>query len=1776
MSFKQLSILLTLFLCQSFSLSAQDYREHNWYFSGNNNYILFGKGPRVNATLQTGKVPLNNIGEKLVVSYSETGDVLFYSDGTNIYDGTDQIMVGGSGIDTDLNGVQKMASTPIPGQFGEGFQWMIHRNAAGEILYTRLEPGARGNRTEGPPAGISITGPEKNNPTGITNRTDGMLVIGATDQSTYWLITQNAITRNIEIHEVPNLTGNFNLVGIVNLTNDQLVASHFSFHPATGRIAVIPENGANIEILVFNENEPALITSETTILNSFVANESFGGSAGWSASGHHLYFSRNGNNGGLYRYDIRDTMPFTNVELVNSYIDHQSLSLKLAPDSAIYHITRDIQSGIFQLNKINEPDSALDRIEYETALFEGYNPESAYFSQSGVMRTATPSVRIGVQSGDLCQNSTIQFFGVPNPPSAIPTRVLWNFPTLGIQSNALSPIITAETPGEIMASLTAEIDGLIYSDMRVITILENTLQLTLPDTTICLGETLTLDAEPQSSGGGAGGGGNGGTYTYLWSTGETTQTIDVSESGDYWVVVTPQGGGCPVYGTGRVTVYGDEGQTANIWYFGNGAGIDFNEEDGLDPPPRSIAEAHAMDAPAGTSTISDANGDVLFYTNGSTVWNRENEVMENGEDIGGDSTSVQAALIIPLPSDETIYYIFTTEEVYGEESYRLSYSIVDTKFRDNNGGNGRVLEKDILLFAKSTERLTSFEGGDGFWLLSHEFGNNTFRAYPITAEGIGVPVVSSFGGVHTLNDPMSAKSGMKFSNDGQRVAVSIIDGSDDYVEIFDFDPATGEILEFNYRIDLNEGGSSNDEVYDVHFSPAGNKLYATMNNRAGGGAGGRILEYRIDSFSTEQTRRDSRTDISLGSNLNVNFGQIQTGPNGALYVAVETPGNPGGSAFVSSINVNEDTTGVSGISPQAVALTVGNSRLGLPNFVQNNANPSQEPALSAPTEVCVEQRIEMSGAGTSDIDVFFWSITDQDDNSTVFSAEGQDTAYVFAADQSGLFNISLNITNRCGLDTTLVQAIEVLATPDPPLVPQAIAICEGQPQQIDALGDPNASAAGLTFEWTNSQGQVVSTTRSYLIETQEIYTVTISNALGCSSSAEIFAGPPFEIQLPEASTICQDASLTLDPQVTANNYIWTVIRPDNSTVTLPNRRRATVDSSVPGEFLYVVSIEDPISVGCFVNDTTRVTINPLAQGNAANIVNPACGSTNGSFEFNITTTGNYSYVVTGNSTGVVAQNNSTDGPTTELISNLAADTYSVAITDNSSGCVNTIPDIQVQNNPPDFSITSTTLTDADCSNPTGSLLVTLSANVFPISYVLTNNTDGTSTNGTVNAAIPASTFDFSVTGLSGGTYDLEVTSNGGCVQSQTGIIINQPQPVNLITEPFVEVCGPSAPLSASATPGGATFTWTGPNGFSANGANVNSPVSGTYTVTATAAGACPVSQEVVVELTIQPIVQINEVGDVCDGQVILEAEVTNAQSGATYNYNWSNGATSRTITVNTSDTYTVTARHADNLNCSGNASTTITIPDEIEASVSSSPACDDSSPVTLAVNVTAGSPNSFTWTRDGQATGLTGSTVNVNDEGAYTVTISNGTCSIERSINVRRQAIPAGLLPKVEYFCPTRTNNPILLAGRGFESYEWTLDGQPYPQGGRTLTVTGPGEYVVTMTTSIGCVRTDTVTIIESCDPEVIAPNAFAPSSNPPNNTFSVFPNDFVDNFEIFIYTRWGELIYQSNTLEFKWDGTFNGQPVPLGTYPYVMRFTSRFEPERGQFEQKGAVSVIR
>ena len=81
----------------------------------------------------------------------------------------------------------------------------------------------------------------------------------------------------------------------------------------------------------------------------------------------------------------------------------------------------------------------------------------------------------------------------------------------------------------------------------------------------------------------------------------------------------------------------------NIWYFGSNAGLDFN----TDPPTALESDLETLE---GTASISDPAGQLLFYTNGATLWDRTHTIMPNGSGLLGGESSSQAALIVPLPN----------------------------------------------------------------------------------------------------------------------------------------------------------------------------------------------------------------------------------------------------------------------------------------------------------------------------------------------------------------------------------------------------------------------------------------------------------------------------------------------------------------------------------------------------------------------------------------------------------------------------------------------------------------------------------------------------------------------------------------------------------------------------------------------------------------------------------------------------------------------------------------------------------------------------------------------------------------------------------------------------------------------------------------------------------------------------------------------------------------------------------------------------------------------
>lgn len=114
---------------------------------------------------------------------------------------------------------------------------------------------------------------------------------------------------------------------------------------------------------------------------------------------------------------------------------------------------------------------------------------------------------------------------------------------------------------------------------------------------------------------------------------------------------------------------------ANIWYFGNKAGMDFNNGS-----PVALTDGQ-MNTNEGCATISNAAGQLLFYTDGTTVWDRNHQPMPNGTGLLGDFSSTQSAIIIPKPNSSTIYYVFTCTDYANTNG--IKYSEVDMSL---NGG----------------------------------------------------------------------------------------------------------------------------------------------------------------------------------------------------------------------------------------------------------------------------------------------------------------------------------------------------------------------------------------------------------------------------------------------------------------------------------------------------------------------------------------------------------------------------------------------------------------------------------------------------------------------------------------------------------------------------------------------------------------------------------------------------------------------------------------------------------------------------------------------------------------------------------------------------------------------------------------------------------------------------------------------------------------------------------------------------------------------------------
>lgn len=346
---------------------------------------------------------------------------------------------------------------------------------------------------------------------------------------------------------------------------------------------------------------------------------------------------------------------------------------------------------------------------------------------------------------------------------------------------------------------------------------------------------------------------------------------------------------------------------AEKWYFGNMAGLDFSGG-----APTVITNSQ-MTAGEGSASISDPEtGDLLFYTDGITVWDANNAVMPNGTGLMGGMSSTQAALIVPVPMDINRFYIFTTDQTGG--SLGLRFSIVNMSL---NGGYGDVETKNTLLKTPVTEKVCAVQeyGTSNYWLVTHGWNEDAFYAFKLTPSGIDSAVVSHAGIVHTDAAIQNSYGQMKFNTCGDRLALAA--GYLDKVELFDFDLATG-------MVNNPQTISYSDHVYGVEFSPNGLLLYVSTYEESG-----TLLQYDL-TLPTTAAMISAVEILSTTSSIY----PLQRGPDGKIYVAtsynqflsvIQSPNAVGSSACNYAENFID-------LDPSFIGASTG---IGLPNFVSS-------------------------------------------------------------------------------------------------------------------------------------------------------------------------------------------------------------------------------------------------------------------------------------------------------------------------------------------------------------------------------------------------------------------------------------------------------------------------------------------------------------------------------------------------------------------------------------------------------------------------------------------------------------------------------------------------------------------------------------------------------------------------------------------------------------------------------------------------------------------------
>jgi hypothetical protein len=653
------------------------------------------------------------------------------------------------------------------------------------------------------------------------------------------------------------------------------------------------------------------------------------------------------------------------------------------------------------------------------------------------------------------------------------------------------------------------------------------------------------------------------------------------------------------------------------------------------------------------------------------------------------------------------------------------------------------------------------------------------------------------------------------------------------------------------------------------------------------------------------------------------------------------------------------------------------------------------------------------------------------------AAAGSQTTATAVGLTAGTYIVTITDANGCA--NTDVATVANSCTPCTMTAAATAtdATCNGSADGT-ATVTTTAGTAPITFVWDDALAQTTATAINLAAGT---YTVTATDAAGCTATASVTVNEPTAIASAASSTAetCAGndgtATVTATGGTAGYTFAWDAAAGSQTTATAVGLTAGT----------YTVTITD--ANGCTNTDVATVgnSCAPCTMtATATNLSNASCNGAADGIAIASTTGGTAPITFVWDD--ALAQ-------TTATANNLAAGAYTVTATDI-NGCSATA---SVTITEPVALTAVANTNDESCAGNDGSASVTPSGGTAPYSYLWSNS-----------ATTPT------ISGLVAGNYDVTITDANGCTSINNLIVNNGCVPCALVATATVNnnvSCngGNDGNASVTTTGGTAPITLSWSNGATTVG--ISNLAAGTYTVTATDINGCSDTSLVVISEPTAIAATLNATPTTCaanDG----DATATVTGGTAPYSFSWSNGGSTATINGLTPGTYDVTITDANA--CTAVFSTTVSngcVCAATAAATATDPLCNASCDGTATVTTTNTlAPVTFVWS-NGQttatATGLCAGTYSV------TATDANG-CVATTSISVVNPAAISISGTATNETCEGADGGATANVSGGVApySYAWSNGGNA-----QTIINVAQGVYTVTVTDANGCTGNGVVTV---------------------------------------------------------------------------------------------------